>query len=52
VQKLLDLWSNAVGETLRSQAEWMRTWIAGSGGPEEEPRPVKTGDTTTRKRKD
>ena len=26
-QKLLDLWSNAVGETLRSQADWMRNWI-------------------------
>jgi hypothetical protein len=26
-RKILDLWSNAVGETLRSQAEWMRTLI-------------------------
>ena len=50
-QKLLDLWSNAVGETLRSQAEWMRTWIAGSGEAEVHPPPVKTGGTTTRKRK-
>jgi hypothetical protein len=36
-QKVLDLWSNAVGETLKSQAEWMRTWIGGSGeAPSEE----------------
>lgn len=50
-QKLLDLWSNAVGETLRSQAEWMRTWIAGPGEAEVQPRRVKAGGTTTRKRK-
>jgi len=37
VQKLLDLWSNAVGETLRSQADWMRTWIG--AGKEAEGRP-------------
>jgi hypothetical protein len=50
-QKLLDLWSNAVGETLRSQADWMRTWIAGSGGAEENVSRAKTGGATTRKRK-
>src|SRR5262245_8028281 len=50
-QKLLDLWSNAVGETLRSQAEWMRTWIAGSGEADAHPPRVKTGGTSTRKRK-
>ena len=27
-QKLLDIWSNAVGETLRSQTEWLRGWLA------------------------
>jgi hypothetical protein len=37
-QKLLDLWANAVGETLRSQADWMRTWI-GAGGEGETPHP-------------
>ncbi|MGH7858638.1 MAG: hypothetical protein ACREQY_15040 [Candidatus Binatia bacterium] len=26
-QKVLDLWANAVGETLRAQAEWMSGWI-------------------------
>jgi hypothetical protein len=30
-EKLLDLWANVVGDTLRSQAEWMRTWIGGPG---------------------
>ena len=50
-QKLLDLWSNTVGETLRSQAEWMRTLIGGSGETAVRSRPVKTGGTTTRKRK-
>jgi hypothetical protein len=50
-QKLLDLWSNAVGETLRSQAEWMRTWIPGSSDADEHPPRVKPRGTTTRKRK-
>jgi hypothetical protein len=50
-QKLLDLWSSAVGETLRSQAEWMRTWIAGSGEGDVHPPRVKAGGTPTRKRK-
>ena len=50
-QKLLDLWSNAVGETLRSQAEWMRTWIAGPGEADVHPPRVKAGGTTHRKRK-
>lgn len=36
-QKLLDLWSTAVGETLRSQADWMRTWIDRSGEPDAQP---------------
>jgi len=45
-EKLLDLWSNAVGETLKSQADWMRTWITGAEGSapaamaESEPEPV------------
>ena len=45
-EKLLDIWSTAVGETLKSQADWMRTWIGGQGntgegsGPEPEPAPV------------
>ena len=53
-QKVLDLWANAVGETLRSQAEWMRGWIAGPEPSEgraardtEEPAPP----PTRRKRK-
>jgi hypothetical protein len=50
-QKLLDLWSSVVGETLRSQGEWMRTWIAGGGEGEVHPRRVRTGATTARKRK-
>ena len=28
-QKILDIWSSAVGETLRSQTEWMRGWLTG-----------------------
>lgn len=36
-KKILDLWSNAVGETLRSQADWMRTLIG--VGPEDSPMP-------------
>jgi hypothetical protein len=32
-QKLLDIWSNAVGETLRSQTEWMRGWLASAEEP-------------------
>jgi len=45
-EKLLDIWSTAVGETLKSQADWMRTWIGGQGntgqgpGPEPEQAPV------------
>jgi hypothetical protein len=30
-RKILDLFANAVGETLHSQTEWMRGWL---GGPE------------------
>jgi hypothetical protein len=52
-EKVLDLWANAVGETLRSQAEWMRGWIAGPTAkaetplePKEDPQP-----TATRRRK-
>jgi hypothetical protein len=42
-QKLLDLWSNTVGETLKSQAEWMRGWIGGAGeGPNLRPEPSHT----------
>jgi hypothetical protein len=26
-EKVLDLWASAVGETLRAQADWMRSWI-------------------------
>jgi hypothetical protein len=39
-QKLLDLWSSAVGETLKSQAEWMRGLIGspGEGRDDEEGR--------------
>ena len=43
-EKLLDIWSTAVGETLKSQADWMRTWIGGQGntgqGPGLEPEPA------------
>lgn len=46
-EKLLDLWSNAVGETLKSQAEWMRGWIAGPGRAEPEPEVAETGEPGT-----
>jgi hypothetical protein len=49
-QKLLDLWSSAVGETLKSQAEWMRGWIGGVGeGHDEEVIPP--GPETPRRRR-
>jgi hypothetical protein len=55
-QKLLDLWSNAVGETLRSQTEWMRGWIAGPGEGEalgeEKPEPPPPPKRRKRKREE
>ncbi len=40
-QKILDIWSTAVGETLRSQTEWMRGWLAGgSERPDAEEAPA------------
>jgi len=41
-QKLLDIWSNAVGETLRSQTEWMRGWLAGDERPDDDEAPEET----------
>jgi hypothetical protein len=49
-QKLLDLWSNAVGETLKSQAEWMRGLIGGVDEGRDEAAPHE-GQTTKRRRK-
>jgi hypothetical protein len=50
-QKLLDLWSNAVGETLRSQAEWMRGLIGGADEGRDEGRAPHEPQTTKRRRK-
>jgi hypothetical protein len=51
-QKLLDLWSSTVGETLKSQAEWMRGWIGGVGeGRDEGPEAAKPGTTRRRRRR-
>jgi len=53
-QKVLDLWANAVGETLRSQAEWMRGWISGPASSEEgheQPTPESSPSPGRRKRK-
>jgi len=51
-QKLLDLWSNAVGETLKSQADWMRGLIGGPGEDRDEnPAPPHQAHTPKRRRK-
>ena len=51
-QKLLDLWSNAVGETLKSQAEWMRGLIGGVGeAPAEETAPTSKPEAARRRRR-
>ncbi len=51
-QKLLDLWSSAVGETLKSQAEWMRGLIGGVGEERsEETEPARSGTKRRRRRK-
>ena len=39
-QKILDIWSNAVSETLRSQTDWMRGWLAGLEEPDHDEAPA------------
>jgi hypothetical protein len=50
-QKVLDLWSNAVGETLRSQADWMRTWMGGAPPPVQPRARKPTGERRPRGRR-
>jgi hypothetical protein len=50
-QKLLDLWSNAVGETLKSQADWMRGLIGGAGEDRDENLAPHQPHATKRRRK-
>jgi hypothetical protein len=52
VQKLLDLWSSAVGETLKSQGEWMRGLIGAAGEErDEEVEPTKAKPKRRRRKK-
>jgi len=50
-EKLLDLWSNAIGETLKSQADWMRTWIVSAPPVETEPKSRKPADSAKPRRR-
>jgi hypothetical protein len=51
-QKLLDLWSSAVGETLKSQAEWMQGLIGGvEEGRDQETTPARPQAPKRRRRK-
>jgi hypothetical protein len=50
-EKLLDVFASTVGDTLKAQADWMRSWIplAPEGNPRADEKPTETKAKTGRK---